>query len=89
MRFLLMEGSFAASISSMASPEAFGSAPAGPWSAEDKPPALVCEACEACEAAVDPALTSLDIVANVARVCEHNLACREIVCITPRISPIF
>ena len=59
-------GSFAASISSIASPVAFGSAAAAPWSAEEEPPAL---AYEACEATVDPALASSDIVANVLRVC--------------------
>ena len=49
-----------------ASPVAFGSAAAAPWSTEEELPAL---ACEACEAAVDPALASSDIVANVLRVC--------------------
>ena len=64
-----MGGSFAASISSITSPVAFGSAAAVPWPEEEEPPALACEACEACEAAVDPALAPSDIVANVLRVC--------------------
>ena len=64
-RCFLGGGSFAASMSSIASPEAVGSAAAGPLSAEEEPPALACEAREACEAAVDLTLTSSDIVAKV------------------------
>ena len=63
---------FAASISSMDSPAANGSA-------EEEPPVL------ACEAAVDSALAPSDIVANACRVCEHTPRRRGISHVIPRL----
>ena len=70
--FMELGGSFAASISPMASHADNGSA-------EEEPPVL------ACEAAVDSTLAPSDIVANVCRVCEHTPRRRGISHVVPRL----
>ena len=65
-------GSFAASISSMASPAVNGSA-------EEEPPVL------ACEEVADSVLALSDIVANVHRVCEYIPRRRGISHVIPRL----